>query len=223
MRVLVVEDERALAIGLEDDLRLEGYEVVVLGDGREASKAAVQGGFDAIVLDVALPGRDGFEICRDVRRAGKRTPIIMLTAKAQESDKILGLELGADDYITKPFSPRELRARLKAVLRRSQGELPERHRFGNVDVDFASCQMRRDDTLVDLTTLEFKLLALFIRRRGHVLTRAQLLDDIWGSATHVTDRVIDTHVSNLRKKIEDDPGTPRFLASVRGIGYRFDG
>ncbi len=223
MKILIVEDERALAIGLEDDLRVEGYDVVVLGDGRAASRVAIEGGFDAIVLDVMLPGRDGFEICRDIRRAGKRTPIILLTAKAQESDKILGLELGADDYITKPFSPRELRARLKAVLRRAQGDVPERYSFGNVEVDFSACQLRRGGSLVDVTTLEYKLLSLFIRRRGHVLTRAQLLDDIWGAATHVTDRVIDTHIANLRKKIEDDPAAPRHLASVRGIGYRFDG
>jgi DNA-binding response OmpR family regulator len=223
MKILIVEDERALAIGLEDDLRVEGYDVVVLGDGRVASQTAIEGGFDAIVLDVMLPGRDGFEICRDIRRAGKRTPIILLTAKAQESDKILGLELGADDYITKPFSPRELRARLKAVLRRAQGDVPERYSFGDVVVDFSACQLRRGGVLVDVTTLEYKLLSLFIRRRGHVLTRAQLLDDIWGSATHVTDRVIDTHIANLRKKIEDDPAAPRHLSSVRGIGYRFDG
>jgi len=223
MKILIVEDERALAIGLEDDLRVEGYDVVVIADGREASQAAIEGGFDAIVLDVMLPGRDGFEICRDIRRAGKRTPIILLTAKAQESDKILGLELGADDYITKPFSPRELRARLKALLRRARGDIPDRYTFGNVEVDFSACQLRRGGALVDVTTLEYKLLSLFIRRRGHVLTRAQLLDDIWGSATHVTDRVIDTHIANLRKKIENDPAAPRHLASVRGIGYRFDG
>jgi DNA-binding response OmpR family regulator len=222
-RILVVEDERALAVGLEDDLRMEGYDVVVLDDGLSASRVAVAQSFDAIVLDVMLPGRDGFEVCRDIRRAGKRTPIILLTAKAQESDKILGLELGADDYITKPFSPRELRARLKAVLRRSRGDLPDTYRFGDVEVEFAGCHVRRAGQLVDVTTLEFKLLSLFIRRRGQVLARGQMLDEIWGSAMHVTDRVIDTHIANLRKKIEADPARPVFLTSIRGMGYRFDG
>jgi DNA-binding response OmpR family regulator len=218
LTVLVVEDEIALARGLEDDLTMEGYRVVVSGDRLAARRLALDQSFDAIVLDVSLPGRDGFEICRDIRRAGKRTPIILLTAKAQESDKLLGLELGADDYITKPFSPRELRARLKAVLRRSRGDLPETYRFGDIEVEFAACQVRRAGRRLD-----FKLLSFFIRRRGHVLTRNQLLDEIWGSATHVTDRVIDTHIANLRKKIEADPSQPAFLASVRGIGYRFDG
>jgi DNA-binding response OmpR family regulator len=223
LTVLVVEDEVALAVGLEDDLTMEGYRVVVSRDGLSASRLAVEQSFDAIVLDVMLPGRDGFEVCRDIRRAGKRTPIILLTAKAQESDKLLGLELGADDYITKPFSPRELRARLKALLRRSRGDLPETYRFGDIEVEFAACQVRRAGRLLECTTLEFKLLAFFIRRRGHVLTRSQLLDEIWGLATHVTDRVIDTHVANLRRKIEIDPARPRHLVSVRGIGYRFDG
>jgi two-component system alkaline phosphatase synthesis response regulator PhoP len=223
LTVLVVEDEIALAVGLEDDLTMEGYRVVVSRDGLAASRLALEQSFDAIVLDVMLPGRDGFEVCRDIRRAGKRTPIILLTAKAQESDKILGLEIGADDYITKPFSPRELRARLKALLRRARGDLPEVYRFGDIEVEFAACQVRRSGRLLDFTTLEFKLLSFLIRRRGHVLTRGQVLDEIWGSATHVTDRVIDTHVANLRRKIEVDPARPQHLASVRGIGYRFDG
>ena len=222
-RILVVEDEEALAIGLEDDLRTEGYDVVIARDGISASRLATSDRFDAIVLDVMLPGRDGFDVCRDIRRAGKRTPIILLTAKAQESDKVLGLEIGADDYVTKPFSPRELRARVKAVLRRARGETPAHATFGDVDVNFDACQVRRAGRLVELTTLEFKLLALFVRRQGLVLTRAQLLDEVWGSGTFVTDRVVDTHVANVRKKIEPQPDQPRHLVSVRGIGYRFDG
>jgi DNA-binding response OmpR family regulator len=222
-RILVVEDEEALAVGLEDDLRAEGYDVTVARDGLSALRIAREKALDAIVLDVMLPGRDGFDVCRDLRRAGKRTPIILLTARAEESDKILGLHLGADDYVTKPFSPRELRARLAAVLRRSRSDLPEMYRFGDLDVDASACQVRRGGRLLDVTTLEFKLLTLFIRRRGQVLTREQLLEQIWGSGTHVTDRVIDTHVANLRKKIEADPARPRHLVSVRGIGYRFDG
>ena len=222
-RILVVEDEEALAIGLEDDLKVEGYEVVVARDGLSAVRLGTAGSFDAIVLDVMLPGRDGFDVCRDIRRAGKRTPIILLTAKAQESDKVLGLEIGADDYVTKPFSPRELRARVKAAIRRGGGEAPVVAHFGDVEVNFESCQVRRGGALVDFTTLEFKLLSLFVRRPGHVLTRQQLLDDIWGPGTFVTDRVVDTHIANLRKKIEPRPDQPRHLVSVRGIGYRFDG
>ena len=223
MRILVVEDEPDLAAGLEDDLVMEGYRVTVARDGNAALSTALDEAFDAIVLDVMLPGRDGFEVCRAIRRAGKRTPIILLTAKAQESDKVLGLELGADDYVTKPFSPRELRARLKAVMRRGQGEAPQVVRFGDVEVDATACIVRRGGVPVDVTTLEFKLLSLFIRRKGHVLTRGQLLDEVWGSDVHVTDRVVDTHVANLRKKIEADPARPLHIASVRGIGYRFDG
>jgi DNA-binding response OmpR family regulator len=223
LQVLVVEDEPDLAAGLEDDLVMEGYRVTVARDGHAALALALDGAFDAIVLDVMLPGRDGFEVCRAIRRAGKRTPIILLTAKAQESDKVLGLELGADDYVTKPFSPRELRARLKAVMRRGQGDAPQVVRFGDVEVDASACIVRRGGVPLDVTTLEFKLLSLFIRRKGHVLTRGELLDAVWGSDVHVTDRVVDTHVANLRKKIEADPARPRHIASVRGIGYRFDG
>ncbi len=208
-RILVVEDEPRLAQGLQDDLKLEGYEV--------------DGAFDLIILDVMLPRKDGFEVCRELRRAGLRTPVILLTAKTQESDKVLGLELGADDYVTKPFSPRELRARVKAVLRRAAGDVPEVYRFGEVEVDFTRYQLRRAGTPVEVTPLEFKLLAAFIRSRGRVFSRDQLLDDVWGRATFVTDRVIDTHITNLRKKIEPQPAQPRYLVSVRGVGYRFDG
>jgi two-component system alkaline phosphatase synthesis response regulator PhoP len=222
-RILIVEDEEALAIGLEDDLKTEGYDVVVARDGLSAVRLATTEAFDAIVLDVMLPGRDGFDVCRDIRRAGKRTPIILLTARAQESDKVLGLEIGADDYVTKPFSPRELRARVKAAVRRGHHDTPEQVTFGNVEVNFDACQVRRSGALVDLTTLEFKILSLFVKRQGHVLTRAQLLDEIWGSGTFVTDRVVDTHIANVRKKIEAQPDRPRHLVSVRGIGYRFDG
>ena len=224
LRILVVEDEPDLAAGLEDDLVMEGYRVTVARDGNAALITALDEAYDAIVLDVMLPGRDGFEVCRAIRRAGRRTPIILLTAKAQESDKVLGLEFGADDFVTKPFSPRELRARLKAVMRRGQGDDTRQVvRFGDIEVDASACVVRRAGTPVDVTTLEFKLLSLFVRRKGHVLTRGQLLDAIWGSDVYVTDRVVDTHVANLRKKIEADPARPRHIASVRGIGYRFDG
>ncbi len=222
-RILVVEDEPRLAQGLEDDLKLEGYEVEVARDGETAGRRALEQPFDLIVLDVMLPRKDGFEVCRELRRAGLRTPVILLTAKTQESDKVLGLELGADDYVTKPFSPRELRARIKAVLRRAAGEIPEVYRFGDMEVDFTRYQIRRAGKPVEVTPLEFKLLAAFVRSRGRVLSRDQLLDEVWGRGTFVTDRVIDTHITNLRKKIEPEPAQPRYLVSVRGVGYRFDG
>ena len=223
-RILVVEDEPTLALGLEDDLKLEGHEVEVAGNGETASRRAREEAFDLIVLDVMLPGKkDGFDVCRELRRAGIRTPIILLTARSQESDKVLGLELGADDYVTKPFSPRELRARVNALLRRTAGEPLEIHRFGDVEVDFSRCELRRGGKPTELTALEFKLLAAFVRRRGRVVTREHLLNDVWGRETCVTDRVVDTHIANLRKKIEEKPAEPRYLVSVRGLGYRFDG
>ena len=222
-RILVAEDEPSIALGLEDDLKLEGYEVEVARDGETASRRAREQSFDLIILDVMLPHKDGFEVCRELRRAGLRTPVILLTAKTQESDKVLGLELGADDYVTKPFSPRELRARVKAALRRAGGEIPEIYRFGDVEVDFTRCQLRRAGAAVETTPIEFKLLATFIRHRQRALTRDRLLDEVWGRETYVTDRVVDTHITNLRKKIELKPSEPQFLISVRGVGYRFDG
>jgi DNA-binding response OmpR family regulator len=221
--ILVVEDEPTLALALEDDLKLEGYEVEVVHDGETAARRAQEQSFDLIILDVMLPRKDGFEVCRELRRAKLRTPIILLTAKAQESDKVLGLELGADDYVTKPFSPRELRARVKAVLRRVAADVPEIFRFGDLEMDFSRCELRRAGEAVEITPLEFKILAAFIRRRGRVLTRDELLDKVWGHGTFLTDRVVDNHIMNLRKKIEPEPSRPRYLISVRSLGYRFDG
>ena len=222
-RILVIEDEPSIASGLEDDLKLEGYEVEVLSDGETASRRAREQSFDLIILDVMLPHKDGFEVCRELRRAGLRTPVILLTAKTQESDKVLGLELGADDYVTKPFSPRELRARVKAALRRAAGEIPEIYRFGEVEVDFSRCELRRAGEAVEMTPIEFRLLTTFIRHRHHTLSRDRLLEEVWGHETFVTDRVVDTHITNLRKKIEPKPSEPQLLISVRGMGYRFDG
>ncbi len=222
-RILVVEDEPGIAMPLEDDLKSEGYEVEVVGDGESATRRAREQSFDLILLDVMLPQKDGFDVCRELRRADRRTPIIMLTAKTQEAEKVLGLELGAEDYVTKPYSPRELRARIKAALRRAAGEQPDVCRFGDAEVDFTRCELRRAGQVIDLAPLEFKLLAAFVRRQGHVLTRQQLLDEVWGRETFVTDRVVDNQITNLRKKIEVVPAEPRYLISVRGIGYRFDG
>jgi len=171
---------------------------------------------------VMLPKRDGFEVCRELRRRGVDSAIVLLTARTQEAEKVLGLEAGADDYVTKPYSPRELRARVKAHLRRSARHLGDVVRFGNAELDFTRCELRRGGRPVDLSALEFKLLAAFVKHSGRLLTRAQLLDDVWGRDTHVTDRVVDNQVTNLRKKIEPNPDRPRYLVSLRGLGYRFD-
>ncbi len=224
IRILVVEDEPGIALGLGDDLRLEGYAVEVVGDGVTASRRAREGSFDLILLDVMLPGKDGFEVCRELRRAGLRTPILMLTAKTQEAEKVLGFELGADDYVTKPFGTRELRARIKALLRRVGGEVETApYRFGDVEVDFARGELRRGGNVVELTPIEFKLLALFVRSRGRVLSRERLLEGAWGADTFASDRIVDNHIVNLRRKIEPDPANPRYLRNLRGLGYRFDG
>jgi DNA-binding response OmpR family regulator len=222
-RILVVEDEPAIAFGLQLDLKNEGYDVEIESDGESALQRARKESFDLILLDVMLPRKDGFEVCRELRRGGSKTPVIMLTAKTQEAEKVLGLEIGADDYVTKPFSPRELRARVKAALRRTaEDDLPI-YRFGDAEVDFGRCELRRAGKPVELTTLEFKLLTAFIRNGGKVLSRDQLLDLVWGHGTFVTDRVVDNHIVTLRKKVEPEPSEPRYIVSVRGLGYRFDG
>jgi DNA-binding response OmpR family regulator len=222
-RILVVEDEPDIALGLQDDLRRQGYEVETVADGESALRRARQETWDLILLDIMLPKLDGFEVCRELRHARCKVPIVMLTAKAQEAEKVLGLELGADDYVTKPFSPRELRARIKAVLRRFGGESLGVYRFGDVEVDFDSAEVRRAGACIDLTAMEFRLLSALIRRRGRVLTREQLIEAAWEPGTFVSDRAVDTHVLNLRKKIEPEPGEPKYLHGIRGIGYRFDG
>jgi DNA-binding response OmpR family regulator len=222
-RILVVEDEPGIALGLEDDLTMEGYDVEVIADGDEAARRARETAFDLILLDIMLPGKDGFEVCRDLRRHGVRTPILMLTAKTQESEKVMGLELGADDYMTKPFGTRELRARVKALLRRAGAEAPDCYRFGDVEVDFSRGELRRNGAPIELTPIEFKLLSLFVRSRGKVLSRDRLLAGAWGSDTFASDRIVDNHIANLRRKIEPEPANPRYLRNLRGLGYRFDG
>ena len=223
-KILVVEDEPGIALGLEDDLKMEGYEVEVVADGNAACVRALDSAFDLILLDVMLPGKDGFDVCRELRRRGFTRPILMLTAKTQEAEKVMGLELGADDYVTKPFGTRELRARIKALLRRGHGiQAGETYCFEDVEVDFKRAEMRKAGRAVELTPIEFRLLAFFIRSRGRVLTRDQLLSGAWSADTFASERVVDNHIANLRRKIEADPASPRFLRNVRGLGYRFDG
>jgi two-component system alkaline phosphatase synthesis response regulator PhoP len=224
-RILVVEDEPTIATGLRDDLEIEGFAVEVAEDGPAALSRILGGKFDLVLLDLMLPGMDGLSVCREAHLKGDRTPIIMLTAKGQEVDKVVGLELGADDYVTKPFSRRELLARIKAVLRRSQnGSEPSAfYRFGDVTVDIGRCEVSRRGEKIDLTAMEFKLLRIFLEHRGRVLTIEDLLGEVWGRDAVLTDRVVYTHVNNLRNKLEESPQKPRFLIGVRGIGYRFDG
>jgi DNA-binding response OmpR family regulator len=223
-KILVVEDEAGIALGLQDDLRLEGYDVELISDGIAASRRGREGTFDLMLLDVMLPGKDGFEVCRELRRAGITKPIILLTAKVQEAEKVLGLDLGADDYVTKPFSPKELRARIRAALRgRAAPESMDVYRFGDIEVDARRGELRRRGSPVDVTSTEFKVLSAFVRHRGRVLSRDQLLNEAWGPGTFLTDRVVDNHIVSLRRKIEPDPTTPTYLVSVRGLGYRFDG
>ncbi len=221
-RFLVVEDEPGIAMAIEDDLRGEGYDVTVATDGVAALDAARRDSFDGILLDVMLPRKDGVTVCRELRASGIRTPIIMITARTAEPDKILGLESGADDYVTKPYSPPELRARIRAVLRRTSDEPIDVFRFGDVEVDLTRRELRRAGAVVATKPQEFRLLETLIRHRGRALGRQRLIDEAWGSGTFVTDRVVDNQVTALRKKIEPTPASPIYLLSIRGYGYRFD-
>ncbi len=221
-RILIVEDEPDIALGLQLDLRDEGYEVEVVGDGEAAGRRGREPGWDLILLDIMLPRKDGFEVCRELRRAKVRTPILMLTAKAQEAEKVMGLDHGADDYVTKPFSPRELRARIRALLRRSAPDAEPVRRIGDCEIDFARAELRRAGGRTDLTAIELKMLEVFLQNLGRVVTRAQIIDQVWGAEVFVTDRVVDTHVVKLRRKMQPDPAQPRHIVSVRGLGYRFE-
>ena len=223
IRILLVEDEPSMILALEDDLRREGYAVEVAADGELATRRGREGEFDLILLDIMLPKRNGFEVCRDLRRSGVKAPILMLTALAHEAEKVVGLDSGADDYLTKPYGASELRARIRALLRRAGADSAAILRFGDCELDTQRCELRRHGAAVELTPLEFKLLAAFARRPGRMLSRQQLLDSAWGRDTHITERAVDNQVTNLRKKIEADPEHPRYLVSIRGLGYRFDG
>jgi DNA-binding response OmpR family regulator len=221
-RILIVEDEPSIALALEDDLQREGHVTTTVGDGDRALHEVTSGGYDLVLLDVMLPGMDGVAVCRAARQAGVATPIVLLTARTQEAEKVFGLESGADDYVTKPYSARELRARVKAHLRRQSGMTAGIYRFGDAELDLGRCELTRAGRPVELSALEFKLLRAFVVNAGRLLTRTQILDAVWGPGTHVTDRVVDNQVTNLRKKIEPEPDRPRFLVSLRGLGYRFD-
>lgn len=222
-KILIVEDEDSILMALEDDLALEGYRVTGERDGARALEKARNGGFDLIILDLMLPGLDGLEICKRLRAEGNSTPVLMLTAKSQEVDKILGLELGADDYVTKPFSPRELLARVKALLRRARPDdaAPRRASFGDVEIDFKGYSVTKRGSPVELTVREFELLRLLATHPDEVLRRDTILNEVWGDDWDVFPRTIDTHVVHLRQKIEDDPTDPKYIVNVRGIGYKF--
>ena len=221
-RILIVEDEPDIVLSLEEDLRRQGYETAVATDGERGLLLGTAGGWDVILLDVMLPRMDGFDVCAELRRAGVRTPIILLTALAQETEKVAWLDAGADDYMTKPFSLRELRARIRAQLRRDATESEAVYRFGDCEVDFARAELRRRGQPVEVTAQELRLLRAFLTKPGRVLSREQLIETAWGRGMAITDRAVDTHVFNLRKKIEPVPSEPRFLVGVRGLGYRFE-
>jgi len=221
--ILIIEDEESILMALEDNLRLEGYEVVCAVDGEQGLSVARNHDFDLVILDIMLPKMDGFEVCKRLRRDGINIPILMLTAKSQEIDKVLGLELGADDYVTKPFSSRELLARVKALLRRTkqiQQDIESYH-FGDVEVDFGKYEIKKSGKLINLTALEFSMLHFLIKNKGRVVNRDAILDNVWGRNVYIQSRTVDKHISELRKKIEDDPSSPDFILGVRGIGYKF--
>jgi two-component system, OmpR family, alkaline phosphatase synthesis response regulator PhoP len=225
--ILLVEDDPGLVMALTDLLHAEGYQVKSAVNGLEGLEmASGRDRFDLIILDVMLPGKGGFDVCRDLRQRGITTPVLMLTARGQVIDKVLGLKLGADDYLTKPFEPLELLARMEAIMRRRQAPplaqaLAETYRFGAVTVDFRSTEVRRDGQLVELSAREFQLLRYFIEQRGAMLSRRQLLREVWGYETAVLTRTVDVHVGLLRQKLEEDAKNPRHFLTMRGHGYKF--
>jgi DNA-binding response OmpR family regulator len=224
-KILVVEDERLIGAGLRDNLELEGYEVELVKDGLLAESRARGSAFDLILLDLMLPGKDGLSICRSLRASGIRTPVIILTAKGQESDKVTGLDVGADDYITKPFSQLELLARVKAVLRRAPDatQAPDAFECEGLRIDFRRVEVHRAGSEIRLTATEFKLLHALVERRGEVVTLDQLVAVTWGKDHAMSDRVIYTHMNNLRAKIGHRPSGGEWITNARGFGYRFEG
>jgi two-component system alkaline phosphatase synthesis response regulator PhoP len=223
-KVLIVEDDRSILLGLEKNLRFEGFDVVTATDGEEGLRLAFDAQPDLIVLDLMLPKLNGFEICRSVRKRDPAVAILLLTAKTMEADKVTGLDLGADDYVTKPFSVKELMARVRALVRKKTAleGAAETFRFGTVEVDFVGRTVRIDGNLIETSKKEFELLGLFIKNRGRVLARDQILNKVWGYDYYGTPRTIDNFVQKLREKIEKDAANPEFLKTMRGVGYLFD-
>jgi DNA-binding response OmpR family regulator len=224
-KVLIIEDDPDIMMALEDDFFLEGYEVETAIDGRDGLKKGQNLDIDIIILDLMLPGINGIEICKELRKKNIGTPIIMLTAKSMDIDKVLGLEVGADDYVTKPFSPHELQARVKAVLRRAGDtygiDRKQVYKNGPFILDIEKHTLSKNNELIHLTTIEFSLMELFFNSVGKVVERQKILEQVWGNDVYVTHRTVDTHIANLRRKIEDNPEAHRWIIGIRGIGYKF--
>src|SRR5438128_8139766 len=224
-RILIVEDEPAMIAGLRDNFEYEGYDVISAADGAEGLARALADNPDLVVLDVMMPRLSGLDVCKQLKAQRPALPIIMLTARGQEIDKVVGLELGADDYVTKPFSIRELMARVKAVLRRVSPQAPaaDVYRFSDVEVNIRANEVRRAGNLIDLSAKEFALLAYFLSNPAETLSRDRLLDAVWGYENYPNTRTVDTHIVHLRQKLEPNPEEPRFILTVHGSGYKFVG
>ena len=222
-KVLIIEDEPNMVLGLKDSCEYEGYEVAVARDGKEGLEKASTEKPDIILLDVMLPLMSGLDVCRTLRNRGIETPILMLTARGEEMDKVVGLEVGADDYVTKPFSIKELLARVRAHLRRSSKQLVELESFsfGDVELNFKKLTARKGGQALDVSAREFEILRYLIRHRGETVTRDQLLDEVWGYDSTPITRTVDNHIAKLRQKIEQDPSEPRHIVTVHRLGYRF--
>jgi two-component system alkaline phosphatase synthesis response regulator PhoP len=227
LRVLLIEDEVGLVVALTDRLQSEGYQVETAVDGQTGLARALGEPFDLIILDVMLPQKSGFDICRELRGQGIKTSVLMLTARGQVIDRVVGLKLGADDYLAKPFEPIELLARMEALLRRVPASSPipalEVYEFGDVRVDAVRAEVTRNGASIDLPPREYKLLCYLIRHRGATISRNQLLDKVWGYDAMITTRTVDVHVAGLRQKIETDPRRPQYLLTIHGLGYKFIG
>ena len=222
-KVLIIEDEPNMVLGLKDSCEYEGYEVAVARNGKEGLEKATTEKPDIILLDVMLPLMSGIDVCRTLRTRGIETPILMLTARSQEMDKVVGLEVGADDYVTKPFSIKELLARIRAHLRRATKQVVdiESFSFGDIELNFKKYAARKGGQALDLSAREFEILRYLIRRRGEIVTRDQLLDEVWGYRSTPVTRTVDNHIARLRQKIEEDPSEPQHIVTVHRIGYRF--
>ena len=227
-KILLIEDEAGISMAVKDELEFEGYEVKLVEDGVAGLESILHDRPDLVVLDLMLPGKNGFEICKEARRKGVATPIIMLTARAQEADKVKGLDLGADDYVIKPFSLAELMARIRALLRRTEkAALAEEQssggfQLGQLRVDLKKHEVLKGSEKVELTHKEFQLLELLLKRPGEVISRDQILNSVWGEEVYVTHRTVDSHVATLRKKIETEPDHPQYILTVRGVGYKLN-